>query len=127
MKTSGILVAIAFAALPALANSQTAKASKKPETEAMLKAEAKITESVARGIALKEVPSGVVKSSEIEREKGHLVYSFDITVRAQTGIEEILVDAMTGKIISHEHETPKAEKAEARKEAKEKKASAKKK
>lgn len=132
MKKSGILIAIAFAVMPVLASAQTgakttAKISRKADTQASLRAEAKIDEATARGIALKQVKSGIVKSSELEREKGHLVYSFDITVPAQSGIEEVLIDAMNGNVISHDHETPKMEKAEARKEAKEKTAASKKK
>ena len=36
------------------------------------------------------------------------------------GIEEINVDALTGKVIAHEHESPKAEKMEAAQEKKSK-------
>ncbi len=140
MKRSGILVAMIIATLPAIAGAQTTaksaakvetkamtKAARKADTPASLKAEAKITEAAARSIALKQIVGGSVKSSEIEREKGHLVYSFDITVAGKSGIDEVLVDAMDGSIVSTEHETPKMEKAEAKKEAKEKTSAKKKK
>ena len=39
----------------------------------------------------------------------------------QTGVEEILVSAIDGSVVSQEHETPKMEKAEAKKEKAEKK------
>jgi uncharacterized membrane protein YkoI len=99
---------------------------KKAETQASLQKEAKITEATARATALKEVPNGVVKSSELEREGGKLIYSYDITVAGKTGIDEVNVNAIDGTVVAKQHETPKAEKAEAVKEAKEKKATTKK-
>jgi uncharacterized membrane protein YkoI len=95
---------------------------KKAETQASLQKEAKVTEATARATALKEVPNGVVKSSELEREGGKLIYSYDITVPGKTGIDEVNVNAIDGSVVAKQHETPKAEKAEAVKEAKEKKA-----
>jgi uncharacterized membrane protein YkoI len=59
----------------------------KEESQATLQAEAKVTEAAARTTALAQVPNGTVKSSELEREKGKLIYSFDITVPGKTGIE----------------------------------------
>jgi len=99
---------------------------RKAETQAQLQKEAKISETTARETALKEVPNGTVKSSELERENGKLIYSYDITVPGKTGIDEVNVNAMDGTVVAKQHETPKAEKAEAAKEAKEKKAAAKK-
>ena len=95
---------------------------KKAETQADLQKEAKISEETARATALKQVPNGSVKSSELERENGKLIYSYDITVPGKTGIDEVNVNAMDGTVVAKQHETPKAEKAEAAKEAKEKKA-----
>ncbi|GAC1410672.1 MAG: hypothetical protein PVSMB1_12860 [Gemmatimonadaceae bacterium] len=95
---------------------------KKEESQAALQKEAKISEGTARATALKEFPSGTVKSSELERENGKLIYSFDITVPGKTGIDEVNVNAIDGSVVAKEHETPKSEKKEAIKEAKEKKA-----
>jgi len=94
---------------------------KKEESQAALQKEAKISEETARATALKEVPNGTVKSSELEREKGKLIYSFDISVPGKKGIEEINVNAIDGSVINREHESAKTEKKEAVKEAKEKK------
>ena len=91
------------------------------ESQAALQREAKVSESTARATALKEVPNGIVKSSELEREKGKLIYSYDISVPGKTGIEEVNVDAIDGSVIAKEHETPRMEKKEAAKESKEKK------
>jgi uncharacterized membrane protein YkoI len=99
---------------------------KKAETQASLQKEAKISEATARATALKEVPNGTVKSSELEREGGKLIYSYDITVPGKTGIDEVNVNAIDGTVVAKQHETPKAEKTEAAKEAKEKKAAPKK-
>ncbi len=93
---------------------------KKEESQSALQKEAKISEETARATALKEVPNGSVKSSELERENGKLIYSYDITVPGKTGIEEVNVNAMTGAVVAKTHESPKAEKKEAAKEAKEK-------
>jgi uncharacterized membrane protein YkoI len=95
---------------------------KKVETQAALQREAKIPEATARATALREVPNGTIKASELEREHGTLIYSFDISVPGKTGVEEIAVSALDGSVVAREHETPKMEKKEAALAAKEKKA-----
>ncbi len=122
--------ALTLSAMPAFAQAAPAKKpaaqSMKHETMAQLKAEAKITEAAAKATALAKVPGGRVKSSELERENGKLLYSFDIATKGKSGIDEVQVDAITGALIGGVvHETPKMEKAEARAEAKEAKAAAK--
>jgi uncharacterized membrane protein YkoI len=91
---------------------------KKTESQSSLKKEAKIPEATARATALKEVPNGKVKSSELERENGKLVYSFDIAAPGKTGVEEVNVDAVDGSVVSQEHESAKYEKKEATTEKK---------
>ena len=81
---------------------------------ARLKAQARVTGDSARRIALAQVPNGRIRSGEIERERGKLIYSFDIAVAGKSGIEEVNVDALTGAVAGHEHETPARERAEAR-------------
>jgi uncharacterized membrane protein YkoI len=85
-----------------------------------LVAEAKIKETEARTTALAQVKNGTVRSEELEREHGHLIYSYDIEVPGKSGIDEVNVDAMTGKVIAKTHEGPTAERKEAEAEAKEK-------
>jgi hypothetical protein len=70
--------------------------------------------------SLKASSPTTVTESELEVEHGCLVYSFDIKVAGRTGLEEVLIDAGTGKVLSHEHESAKREAAE---KAEEKKAS----
>jgi len=116
-------------AKPATQASTTAKRHKrvkKATSQAELQKEAKISEATARATALKEVPNGTVKSSELERENGKLIYSYDITVPGKTGIDEVNVNAIDGSVVAKQHETPKSEKKEAVQEAKEKKTPAKK-
>jgi Na+-transporting NADH:ubiquinone oxidoreductase subunit NqrC len=91
----------------------------KEEKAGMLKM-AKVTSAVATATALAKVPGGAVQSAEIEKEGGKLVYSFDIKVAGKKGIEEVLIDATTGAVISVDHETP----ADEAKEAKDDKAKA---
>ena len=91
---------------------------KKVETQAELQKEAKMTMVDARALAQKTVPAGKVASGEIEREGGKLIYSFDMKVPGKSGIDEVNIDAMTGTLISNQHETPKDEKAEAKADAK---------
>jgi uncharacterized membrane protein YkoI len=79
---------------------------------------AKITKEEAQATALKRAP-GTVESSELEREHGKLVYSFDIRNSKGT-ITEVQVSAISGKVVRVEHETKKQEEAEKRKEKKEK-------
>jgi uncharacterized membrane protein YkoI len=56
-----------------------------------------------------KVPYGVVKSSELEREHGRLVWSFDMAQPSAKGVTEIQVDAKIGKVISVKRETPAQE------------------
>ena len=108
------LAALVFSASPATA--QMAK----HETQAQLKAEAKVSMAVAKKTALAQVPKGWVKASELEREGGKLLYSFDIATKGKSGIDEVQIDAITGAQIGGVvHETAAMEKKEAKTEAKE--------
>ncbi len=102
-------------ALPSGAQQAAPAMKVKEEHPGMLK-EAAITPEQATATALARVPGSTVKSAELEREDGTLVYSFDLAVAGKDGIEEVLVDAATGKVVSVEHEGPAAEAAEAARE-----------
>jgi hypothetical protein len=75
---------------------------------------AKVTRAEAQEVALAKInaSSTKIQSSELEVEQGCLVYSFDVAVAGKPGVEEILVDAGTGKVLSHKHESAKQEAAE---------------
>ncbi|MEO7963852.1 MAG: PepSY domain-containing protein [Gemmatimonadaceae bacterium] len=114
-----IPLASAFAlTIGALYSAQDQASKPMKEEKPGLLAQAKISADVARATALGRIKSGAIRDEEIEVEDGKLVYSFDIKIAGKSGIEEVLIDAKTGAIVSVEHETPKAEAAEARKEKK---------
>jgi uncharacterized membrane protein YkoI len=91
---------------------------KKTETQADLQKEAKMTMADARALALRTVPNATIQTGEIEREGGKLIYSFDMKVAGKPGIDEVNIDAMTGKLVGNKHETPKDERVEAKADAK---------
>ena len=131
-RSSALLVAFAALALsasPAAAQMKEPMEKKEPakhETQAQLKAEAKVSMDAAKKTAMAQVPKGWVKSSELERENGKLLYSYDIATAGKSGIDEVHIDAMTGKQLGKVvHETAKMEKKEAKQDAKEKKDAAK--
>jgi len=116
MKTKHLLSSLL--ALGLIAVGLTACATDKEEgkvTTAQLAAQAKITKADAEKAALAKVPGGTVKEGEIEKEDGKLVWSFDITTPGTADITEVLVDALTGAVISVEKETP-ADQAKEKKE-----------
>ena len=86
------------------------------ESQAVLKKEAKVTEAQARSIALAKVVNGTVKSSELEKEHGKLIWSFDIATPKSQNITEVQVDAKTGVIVSTQIETPAKQAKEAQSE-----------
>ena len=113
MKTMTISALVLFLAVPALASA-------KAETQQQLQREAKISMKQAREIALKKVPNGKIESGELEREHGKLIYSFDIRCN-KPGVTEVNVNAIDGKVIGVQQETPAKEAAEKKQESKEKK------
>lgn len=78
----------------------------------------KISKKEAIKIALEEVKGGKVKSSELEKEEGKLVWSFDIKLGKE--IKEVWVDAYSGKVIKTEVESAAKEKDEEKNEKKHK-------
>ena len=91
--------------------------------QAKLQAQAKISRADAEKTALTRAPGGTVKEGELEKEKGRLIWSFDITTPDSKEITEVAVDAITGEVASVEKETAKneaGEKAEGGKKEKEK-------
>ncbi len=78
--------------------------------EAKLQSEAKITRAQAEGIALAKVPNGTIKEGELEKEKGKLIWSFDIATPGTKDITEVNVDAQTGEVGPVEHESASKEK-----------------
>lgn len=104
MKTIRML---AIAAAILVTGSTTLVLATSQETQARLRAEAKVTQAAAENTALAKVPNGKIKSGELEREHGKLVWSFDISMPHSKNITEVQVDAKTGKIAAVEIEMPK--------------------
>lgn len=111
MKTAAFALCAALACAPAVLAAAH-------ETQAQLQKEAKISMEKAKMIALKTAP-GKIKSAELEREHGKLIYSFDINTNK--GVTEVNVDALNGKVVGTQHESAAKEAAEKKQEAKEKK------
>jgi uncharacterized membrane protein YkoI len=91
--TYGLLAVLSIVTVRGLAAQQPAARAYKRDVPAELLSQTKISEDSARAVAL-----------EVEREHGRLIWSFDLTVAGKPGIEEVEVDALTGKIVSVEHE-----------------------
>jgi uncharacterized membrane protein YkoI len=89
--------------------------------QSQLRAKARVSEAQAREIALSKAPHGTIKTSELENEKGHLIWSFDIATPGTKDITEVNVDAVTGAIVAVDTESPAKEAAEAKEENEEKK------
>lgn len=82
------------------------------DKQATLQAEARLSKTQAQTIALARVPNGAVQTSELEKENGRLIWSFDITTPDSRGITEVNVDAKSGAVIAVTQETPEQEKNE---------------
>jgi hypothetical protein len=95
-------LALAFSAI--LGTTSTALA-----IDSTLQSQAKISESAAKKIALSKVPAGTIQSAELEKERGKLIWSFDISKPRTKNITEIQVDASNGRIVSVQIETPAAQ------------------
>jgi len=116
MIVSGLLACGLLAssmALSAVAEEKSEKADK-----ANLKEQATVSKSEAKKLALAEVKKrglhhARIKEAELEKEKGLVIWSFDISTRGTKDITEVQVDAKTGSVVSVTTES-------ARDEAKEK-------
>ena len=85
--------------------------------EAKLLAQAKVSKEAASVAALAKVPGGTVKDGELEKEKGRLIWSFDISQPGTTDIKEVAVDATTGAVLDVVTETPADQAKEAAEDA----------
>jgi uncharacterized membrane protein YkoI len=104
--------ALALSLLTGCMGTKNEKEGDHHESKAELMAEAKVSEADARQTAMARVPNGDIKEAELEREDGHLQWSFDIATPDTKDITEVNVDAITGGIINISKEKPENEKAE---------------
>ena len=114
ISTLVVSCALVFAVSHRASAQQTGSTANRAKIDPALAAEAKISLDSARAIALERVPHGSVASEELERENGHLIYSFDVKVPDRSGIQEVNVNALTGTVLGVHHEGPAAEQKEAR-------------
>jgi hypothetical protein len=85
---------------------------KKGTPTANLPALATVSQTDAERTAVESLKASTlttVDEGELEIEHGCLVYSFDIRVSGKEGTEEVLIDAGTGKVLSHTHESSEQE------------------
>lgn len=92
----------------------------KEQKQAKLAAEARISRADAEKTALAKAPGGTIKEGELEKEKGKLIWSFDIATAGTSDITEVQVDAITGEVVSVEKETAAQEAGEKKGEKEEK-------
>ena len=71
-----------------------------------------VSRADAERIALTKVRSGTVQSAELEEERGALAWVIDISTPDAADIQEIVVDAKTGRIVRVGTATPTAQKKE---------------
>ena len=116
MKKSILHSLIAILAIGALTGCVCAKGEKhhnKEAKQARLMAKAKVSRADAEKTALAKAPNGTIKEGELEKEKGKLIWSFDITTPDTKDITEVNVDAITGDVVSVEKEAAESETKEA--------------
>jgi len=101
--TLGLVAVLSILTVRSLAAQQPARTYKRDVPAALL-SQAKVSEDSARKVAMTRVPGSTVAALELEREHGLLIWSFDLAVAGKPGIEEVEVDALTGKIARVEHE-----------------------
>ena len=114
MKIKNIL--LTTIAVSALAIGLTACMTEQQE-EAQLVAQAKVSRADAEKTALARVPGGKVESGDLEKEKGKLFWSFDISIPGSQDIKEVAVDAISGAVLAVETETPADQAKEAAEDA----------
>jgi hypothetical protein len=88
------------------------------EKEAKLEGSAKVSRAEAEKTALAKVPGGSIKEGGIEKEKGKVVWSFDIATPGTSDITEVQIDAQTGDVVAVDKETAAQEAKEKKKEKK---------
>ena len=110
-------IALAVAALFVVAPALMAQSEKIKETKPGLLKKAKISADSAIAVAKSKLPKATLDAGEIEEEGGKLIYSLDFKTAGKTGIDEVNIDAMTGKLVGKiNHESPADEAKEAKAE-----------
>ena len=77
------------------------------QEQAELQAEAKVSKEQAQATAQDKVPNSTVTESELEKEKGRLIWSFDLSTPDSKDTTEVNVDAISGELVNVEIESGK--------------------
>jgi len=96
VSTLTLCAALSFAAGSLAAQDAPGQTRNVPDS---LVSKAKISEDSARAVALKRGP-GTVQSTELEQERGRLMWDFKIQRTGRKGNTEVEVNATTGKVIA---------------------------
>ena len=110
------LILVLALAVPLAAAAEDLKCStkaKKLTSKADMTAMAKVKDADARKAALEAVKASgaTISKGGLEVEDGCLVYSYDVKVPGKSGIEDVVVDAGTGKVLKMDHEGAASEAA----------------
>ena len=114
IKLTGTLL-VSFPLISGAATTECAAKVSPKMTNTQMKKMAKISMADALSTATELVGKSKlnkVMSKELEVEDGCLLYSFDLQLHSAEGVEEVFIDAISGKVLSQKHETPAAEAAE---------------
>lgn len=123
MKTKNALIAsLTLALLAAGLAGCECEGGGKHHKHCPLAAQAKVSRAAAERAALAKVPGGTITDGELEKEKGKLIWSFDITTPDSKDITEVVVCAMSGEVVSVEKETPEQQAKEKAEDAQNEKA-----
>jgi hypothetical protein len=106
-----VVLAFCFVLAAAALNVAQAKSKK-----SRLMKQVSVSRHEAETTARTKVPDGVLKSAELEKEHGKVVWSFDFARPGTKDVTEVQVNAKNGDIVSVKNETPAKEAAEARAE-----------
>lgn len=106
MKIKMIICSALAASLVGACVSEQHERDAKLEKQAKLMAQAKVNKDDALKTALADVPNGVMKEAELEKEHGKLIWSFDLATPDSKDITEVNVDAITGTVVSTHTEAP---------------------
>jgi hypothetical protein len=119
VKSHALLCALAVCAvviLPSQADEYCSIRPPKGATDAQLADLANISQPVAQEIALIRIPSQAektVQSAQLRVDHGCLIWSLVIKVAGQAGVQEVQLDADTGRLVSVRQKSSRQESAEA--------------
>ncbi len=109
----------AILSLPTEAYEYCAMRPPKGATEAQLSELANISQAVAQEIALNQIPSQgekTVERAQLQVARGCLIWALSVRVAGQAGVQEIHLDADTGRVIGVLQKSPRQQLAKAAKD-----------